>query len=483
MIQEWFSKNYIIYVLAGFCGVGTLIKIITNLVYIRLVIASSNMASSKNKLIKEMKLKFETFYKLKIGVNNVDIFVDKYVYKQRMCGLLLSTWDNISGLMLVLCLLISPVASILGLIVGCGQKDILYTFFAGLCTSAILILVDNLFNISSKRQIIKLNIKDYLENYLKARLEQEASNPEAFVQYRTEMAASLDKQLNSRKIKKEQKRLEKEQKEREKILELEAKQKDREQRRQDKINRREAEAARREEERRAIEEERMRIEEEKAEEKRRVKEEKLERERIRKEEKLKEQERQKAEAEEKAAKKRLNQEKKIKDKENHQQEEKREDDAKKQVANLQAVRMMQEAEQMKQEQRESKEKKGVNPKLTKVQQRNERLKEEIQAQREQREKDRKEGRDPYETYAGTKTIEKPQNYHVNDFDMDYEMRVKAVERQEAKIREANVGSGQQEAGQSVAVTIQDEKKSAVQLKGNSPSEDKVIDDILRQFLA
>ena len=483
MVQEWFTKNYIIYLLAGLCGVGVLIKIITNLVYIRLVLASSHMASSKNKLIKEMKLKFETFYKLKIGVNNVDIFVDKYVYKHRLCGLLLSTWENISGLMLVMCLLIAPIAAILGLIVHCGQEEILYTFFTGVCTSALLILVDNLFNISSKRQLIKLNIKDYLENYLKARLEQEAENPEAFVQYRAEMAASVDKQLSSRMLKKEQKRLEKEQKERAKCLELEFKEKEREERRRAKVERREAENERREEERRAAQEERRRQAEAKAEEKRRIQEEKKEKERLRKEEKQKEEERQRLAAEEKAAKKRMSQEKKLEEKDKNLAEMKKQEDGRKQVANLQAVRMMQEAEQVRQEQKSSKNKKNVNQKLAKMQQRNERLKEEIQAQREQREKDRLEGKDPYETFSGTKSVDNPKNYHVNDFDMDYEMRVKAVEREEAKLREANAGMVHTNADQAVAATVQAEKTSSVQLKGNSPSEDKVIDDILRQFLA
>ena len=120
MIQKWFDNYYIVYILGGLCGIGLLIKLITNFIYIRLVRASAIMGTSRNKLVKQMKLKFETFYKLKIGVNNVDIFVDKYVYKYKVCGLLLSTWDNVSGLMLVMCLLIAPIASILGLIMNCG---------------------------------------------------------------------------------------------------------------------------------------------------------------------------------------------------------------------------------------------------------------------------------------------------------------------------------------------------------------------------
>lgn len=484
MIQEWFEKNYMIYALLGLCGIGILIKLMTNFVYIRLVKASGNMSASKNKLIKQMKLKFETFYKLKIGVNNVDIFVDKYVYKYKICGLLLSTWENISGLMLILCLLTAPIFSILGLILDCGENSILYTFFTGVCTSATLILVDNLFNISSKRQIIKLNIKDYLENYLKARLEQEAANPEAFAQYRTEMASSKEKELSPRALRREEKRLEKERKEREKFLELEAKQKEREQRKQEKVESRQLEAARKEEEKRLAEEERRMQIEEKEEKKRRLAEEKREKEYRKQVEKEREAEKARVEAEARAARKRQLNAKKVEVKEGQKESIKVQEEQHKQEVNLQAAQMVRQVNQsMNATAAAKEEKKKENSKQTKIQQRNERLKEEILAQREQRNKERMQGKDPFETYKGTKKVDHPKNYNVNDFNMEYEMRVKAVQREEAKLREVNSDVETTTAGQAVAATVQTAVKPELKLRGNNASEDKVIGDILKEFLA
>lgn len=480
MIQEWFEKNYIIYALTGLCGVGLLLKLITNFVYIRLVKASASMSSSKNKLVKQMKLKFETFYKLKIGVNNVDIFVDKYVYKYKICGILLSTWENLGGLMLMLCLLTAPVFSILGLILECGEHQILSTFFTGVCTSAILILVDNLCNISSKRQMLKLNIKDYLENYLKVRLEQEAENPEAFSQYRAELASSTEKELSPRLVKKQAKRLEKEEKERQKILELEEKQKQREQNRRNKIEMKEAELARKEAEKRFLEEERRKEAEEKAAKKRRLIEEKKEKEQQKLMEKQRQAQMAREEAEARAAKKRQSNAKKVEEKELEAEEEKVQKQSMLHEANQQALGAIQLARSSQAQNPSSK----TNKKQTLIQQRNEKLKEEIQAQREKRAKERQEGKDPFETYAGTKKIESPKNYSaINDFNMDYEMRVKAVQREEAKRREELSNQETEQMAQAVASTVQLVKKPAVSLKGNSPSEDKLIDDILKEFLA
>ena len=47
------------------------------LVYIYLVKELTNSGTTKNKLLKHMRMKYETCYKLNIAVNNVDTFVDK----------------------------------------------------------------------------------------------------------------------------------------------------------------------------------------------------------------------------------------------------------------------------------------------------------------------------------------------------------------------------------------------------------------------
>ncbi len=186
MVQELFDKNIFSYIMLALCACGILLKLILNMIYSRLIKASDNMAKSKNKLTQMMKKKFETCYKLKIGVNNVDIFVDKYVFRHRFCGILLSTWENIGGQILMLCLLIGSISTILGLIYECGKQQILTTFSVGILTSGLLIFLEGLINLSGRKELIRLNMKDYLENILKVRLEQEQVQPELIEQYKKE---------------------------------------------------------------------------------------------------------------------------------------------------------------------------------------------------------------------------------------------------------------------------------------------------------
>lgn len=187
MVKELFDRQVFIYIMLGLCVFGILLKAILDIVYKRLIRASDNMGTSKNKLTQMMKKKFETCYKLKIGVNNVDIFVDKYVYHHRFGGILLSTWENIGGQVLMLCLLTGSISAVLGLIYECGKQQILSTFSVGILTSGLLIFLEGIINIAGKKELIRLNMKDYLENFFKVRLEQELLHPELIEKYKKEL--------------------------------------------------------------------------------------------------------------------------------------------------------------------------------------------------------------------------------------------------------------------------------------------------------
>jgi len=199
MVQYLFDRDIIIYTFIGLCGLGVAIRLMIDLVYKKLVKESDNLGATNNKQLKLLKMKFETCYKLKIGVNNVDTFVDKNVLKHRFGAILLSTWECISGQVLYLCLLLVPVSALFGVVYDCGQDIMLLTGAVGILSSAILILVDKGINLSIKKRMVKMNLLDYLENFCKVRLEQEAFHPELLEQYRNEylQQAEANKQISA----------------------------------------------------------------------------------------------------------------------------------------------------------------------------------------------------------------------------------------------------------------------------------------------
>lgn len=171
MIVKLFEQRILIYGMLGICGIGVLLKFALSLIYGSLVRASDKMGVSKNKLMIALRTRYETSYSLMMSVNNVDSFVDKYVYKHKICGIFLYTWENLCGQLLLLCTLTGPLGAILAAIYNQGTKNILLTLFVGIFSSAVLLFVDNMANLSTKRVVMKNNIQDYLENFLKARLE------------------------------------------------------------------------------------------------------------------------------------------------------------------------------------------------------------------------------------------------------------------------------------------------------------------------
>ncbi|MBB2181333.1 hypothetical protein H0486_00290 [Lachnospiraceae bacterium MD1] len=294
MIRNLYEQNIIIYIFAGLCGLGILIRFIVNLVYKHLVKQSNNPGETKNKMIKHMKLKFETCFKLKIGVNNVDTFVDKGILQYRFCGILLSTWDNFGGQVLFLTLLLVPISTVFGVIYKCGQENVLLSGAAGIVASAILIFVDKSINLSAKKKMIRLNLLDFLENFCKVRLEQEAYQPELIEQYRREylQVAEAGKQISaasdsrqSDEPKDELNRRREARRKKEEERKLQAKRREEEQRRNEQIRREEEKrrleerkqlaAKRREEELRRLQEERKALEEKRAEMKRQALEKKI----------------------------------------------------------------------------------------------------------------------------------------------------------------------------------------------------------------
>ena len=250
MIQDIYNDNIIIYVFAGLCALGILIRFILNMVYIYLVKESDKLGSTNNKLLKHMKMKFETCYKLNIGVNNVDTFVDKSLTKYKFCGLLLSTWENFSGQVLLLSFLIIPISAVFGVVFEISRDQILYTGAVGVLVGAALILVDKMTNLSVKKQMIRLNLLDYLENFCKVRLEHEKSQPEKLEQFRMEYMATIGTKAQKEKEvpdnKEELNRRLEAKKRKEEAKKLQALKREEEQRR--------IEEARKEEERRKLEE-------------------------------------------------------------------------------------------------------------------------------------------------------------------------------------------------------------------------------------
>ena len=67
----------VMYLIIGFGFLCFVIKLFVSRMYRRLIRAAGQMGKSEHPLMKMLLKKFETCYQLKMGVENVEIFVDK----------------------------------------------------------------------------------------------------------------------------------------------------------------------------------------------------------------------------------------------------------------------------------------------------------------------------------------------------------------------------------------------------------------------
>ncbi len=185
-IQYLYEQKLLIMILAGLFLLGVIIKLCIGRCYQNLISAAEEMNQSEHKLMKTILLKFETCYKLKLNVTNVDTFIEKYLLSYQTKGFYLYTWENIGTLLLIVTMAVSIIGGILGVYYDISQVAFFSTILSGFIFSGLFILIDSMINLTMKKKILRIHIKDYLENIYRPRLENEVFHPEEMEKYRDE---------------------------------------------------------------------------------------------------------------------------------------------------------------------------------------------------------------------------------------------------------------------------------------------------------
>lgn len=172
-------NNYLLYALMGVFVLGVLSRLILVAAYNSLRRSTYNMAGSNNKLLKQVKLKYESYDKLEFPVTNAMAFTKRAMYEYRVCGMSLRFLEKFLGQAMFWCVAIGVTA------VGCGyffdiptDTMVLYGVSAVLF-SVLLYNIDKVSDIDYARENIEICIVDYLENHIRERLQEEVVEAQA----------------------------------------------------------------------------------------------------------------------------------------------------------------------------------------------------------------------------------------------------------------------------------------------------------------
>ena len=181
MLETIINTGSILWVLGIMTAVGVLAKVISHITVRKMVRAASEIQKSNHRLMRLIKAKFEHASMVSDKVQNVDAFVQKYLYEYKVLGARLETWRALQK-KLIWFILAVGLLGVLGAyqVHGLGEQTFRYGSLTAVY-AVFLYSIHILTNEKLKLQAAKNYMVDYLENVCIHRYEK-ASQMHAEVQ-------------------------------------------------------------------------------------------------------------------------------------------------------------------------------------------------------------------------------------------------------------------------------------------------------------
>ena len=208
MMETIVKHGIIFYAMGMMLVVGVFAKVVSHITVRKMARAASEIQNSNHKLMKLVKSKFEHACMVSDKVQNVEVFVKKYMYEYRVLGKRLGEWRRMQKHMLFLLAAVGTVGVIISLLTtGNSEYTLQHFCFAGVFT-VLMWVVHTWSDEESRLKAAENYMIDYLENvcvrrYEKASLSQqqaEINEEEHEVPERPEKDLSKERENQERRI-------------------------------------------------------------------------------------------------------------------------------------------------------------------------------------------------------------------------------------------------------------------------------------------
>ena len=202
---ELMLDRHVIYVLMGMSTfAGVVSKVVVGRTLRKLVAAAESMGKSNHPLMRLVRAKFEHTCMISEKVENVGVFVDKYLYEYRVGGVRLHAWRRLQMAGAGLCLILGGVGAIISYRIKGATEQTAMIGGTGVAMALIVFLVHMLTDEEYRLEAVRNYMVDYLENiyqhryektYKKEVLAEEARSAEARIEdsARTQENAGMTK--------------------------------------------------------------------------------------------------------------------------------------------------------------------------------------------------------------------------------------------------------------------------------------------------
>ena len=169
---ELMLDRHVIYVLMGMSTfAGVVSKVVVGRTLRKLVAAAESMGKSNHPLMRLVRAKFEHTCMISEKVENVGVFVDKYLYEYRVGGVRLHAWRRLQMAGAGLCLILGGVGAIISYRIKGATEQTAMIGGTGVAVALIVFLVHMLTDEEYRLEAVRNYMVDYLENIYQHRYE------------------------------------------------------------------------------------------------------------------------------------------------------------------------------------------------------------------------------------------------------------------------------------------------------------------------
>ena len=169
---ELMLDRHVIYVLMGMSAfAGVVSKVVVVRTLRKLVAAAESMGKSNHPLMRLVRAKFEHTCMISEKVENVGVFVDKYLYEYRVGGVRLHAWRRLQMAGAGLCLILGGVGAIISYRIKGATEQTAMIGGTGVALALIVFLVHMLTDEEYRLEAVRNYMVDYLENIYQHRYE------------------------------------------------------------------------------------------------------------------------------------------------------------------------------------------------------------------------------------------------------------------------------------------------------------------------
>ena len=169
---ELMLDRHVIYVLMGMSAfAGVVSKVVVGRTLRKLVAAAESMGKSNHPLMRLVRAKFEHTCMISEKVENVGVFVDKYLYEYRVGGVRLHAWRRLQMAGAGLCLILGGVGAIISYRIKGAAEQTAMIGGTGVALALIVFLVHMLTDEEYRLEAVRNYMVDYLENIYQHRYE------------------------------------------------------------------------------------------------------------------------------------------------------------------------------------------------------------------------------------------------------------------------------------------------------------------------